>query len=417
MSSITVPPGAFNHGYSDLLCFPPAWTDYFIFFATNYVAHAATLITHPGETFRETGIASANALFIPGSGALRAFRFLILYLSPRLSGGKGHSNPLGQAARAGALCMLVESKMINEALWETEGTLRLFFGEHIRVVPSDREIFGICRLPPPGIDAPKYVLVEVPLHMPLRAYGQRLMRVGSDDDDSDSDSGPEPDVQLARNYNISKILISILQIVWGVITLYQTRRNQIALYGFGAFGLTVAPYAIMSIVNLAINLLRPEYATMYLVHSPAMEAAAAHHGFFQGMVASVDVDRMPAGAADVRPEDFTGGLSSFRDNLVQNCLEMLGYLLSALLPITLVGAYTGFRSGSDVHIAISWIMGWLIIGSVSSLWVRFANANAAASHVHPLWEVILVLPLWIPAMGGFVVVAQMLKDFGMCLSF
>jgi hypothetical protein len=76
--TITVPPNAQNHGDPGLICLPPIWADYFIFFATNYIAHAATLISVPGETLWEILISTANALFIPGSGALRAFRFLVL---------------------------------------------------------------------------------------------------------------------------------------------------------------------------------------------------------------------------------------------------------------------------------------------------------------------------------------------------
>jgi hypothetical protein len=94
---------------------------------------------------------------------------------------------------------------------------------------------------------------------------------------------------------------------------------------------------------------------------------------------------------------------------------MAGYLVTAILPIALVGGYTGFQSGSNIEIAVSWILGWLIVGSVSSLWVRIAGAYGGV--LHPIWGVILVLPLWVPAIGGLVVVGQMLKDFGICTSF
>jgi hypothetical protein len=40
----------------------------------------------------------------------------------------------------------------------------------------------------------------------------------------------------------------------------------IALFGYGAFGLIVAPYAIMSIVNLATNLVHSEYTDVDLAH-------------------------------------------------------------------------------------------------------------------------------------------------------
>ncbi|CZR69494.1 uncharacterized protein PAC_19394 [Phialocephala subalpina] len=409
--SVAVPPNAQNHGDPGLICLPPVWTDYFIFFATNYIAHAATLITHPGESLQETLIATANALFIPGSGALRAFRFLVLYLSPRLTRIERRTTPLGQAARAGALCMVVDERIISDAMQETEGTPRFFFGENIREVPRDRTIYGVCKFPEPGPRVPKYRLVEVPPNMPLRPWETHALSAAAGALDSDSsDTEPVPvEMQLSKNYNIPKILISILQILWGIVTLYKTRGNQIALYGCGAFGLTVAPYAIMSIINLATNLLRPEYATMYLVHSPEMGEAALHEGAeFRGIVASLDDNRTYA-------EDFTGALNIQSDNLLYFIFNLLGYLVIAILPIAIVGGYTHFQSGSNVKIQISWIIGWLIIGCVSTLWVRISAVYAAT--VHPLWEVVLVIPLWIPAIGGFVVVAEMLKDFGICTSF
>jgi hypothetical protein len=294
--------------------------------------------------------------------------------------------------------MIVEEKTISQLSAETGGAVQFFFGDNIRTVPLERAIHGVCTIPPPGRGVPKYRLVEVPANMPLRPWEPGIGAHGSDSSSDISDLEPAPiNMHLAKNYNIPKILISILQIVWGIITLYKARGNQIALYGYGAFGLTVAPYAIMSIINLATNLLRPEYATMYLVHKPEMNDAWDHRGEFRGIVASVDVPRVDEG-------DFVGTLTP----PMFFALNMLGYLVICILPIALVGGFTGFRTGSNVEIAISWVLGWLIIGSVSSLRVRIS----AAFWLHPIWEVLLVIPLWIPAIGGFVVVAQMIKDFG-----
>lgn len=51
----------------------------------------------------------------------------------------------------------------------------------------------------------------------------------------------------------------MVQIVFGMSTLYRTKGNQIERYGYAAYGLTVTPYALMSILNLAGNLMRPDY--------------------------------------------------------------------------------------------------------------------------------------------------------------
>jgi hypothetical protein len=50
------------------------------------------------------------------------------------------------------------------------------------------------------------------------------------------------------------------------LTAYRTHGDRIALFGYGTFDLTVAPYDIISIVNLATNLVRSEYTAVDLVH-------------------------------------------------------------------------------------------------------------------------------------------------------
>jgi len=48
---------------------------------------------------------------------------------------------------------------------------------------------------------------------------------------------------LASMYSFLKLLISLIQATWAIITLYRARGNQIDEYRYAAFGLTVAPYA------------------------------------------------------------------------------------------------------------------------------------------------------------------------------
>jgi hypothetical protein len=46
----TVPTNDSNHGDPNLLCRPSRWTDIATFFLGNYIAHAATIMTIPGES-------------------------------------------------------------------------------------------------------------------------------------------------------------------------------------------------------------------------------------------------------------------------------------------------------------------------------------------------------------------------------
>lgn len=62
---------------------------------------------------------------------------------------------------------------------------------------------------------------------------------------------------LSSNYNLPNGLIAIFQTLYASATLYQTQGDQIERYGYAAFGLTVAPYVVTSIVNLASTMLSP----------------------------------------------------------------------------------------------------------------------------------------------------------------
>jgi hypothetical protein len=77
--TLPVPDGTVNHGDKKLICIPPQWYQYLVFFLANYVAHAATLFSYPGQSLGETVFVAVNALFLPGSGALRAARLLVTH--------------------------------------------------------------------------------------------------------------------------------------------------------------------------------------------------------------------------------------------------------------------------------------------------------------------------------------------------
>lgn len=99
--TVFLPPGTTDHGSPGLICVPPQWTDFIVFFATNYFAHAATVVGRPGQSTAETVTGIIAALFAPGSGALRTLRYFIV----RPVAIRG--DELQRAAAAGALCMVV----------------------------------------------------------------------------------------------------------------------------------------------------------------------------------------------------------------------------------------------------------------------------------------------------------------------
>lgn len=237
--TIQLPEGTTNHGDPHLICTPATWKDLLLFYITNYFIHAATLPTAPGESKREIVFAVINALFIPGFGVLRVIRRVVMYPSLR----RGLS-PVEQACAAGALCMVMHqasikalcrskqrasdqnpesSHMRPESSWVTE-TLEETTGGGTDDIPPDRNIHGVCELPPGS----SYRLITVPFGVALREKQRG----------HDVSVGSNLDVKfrLGMDYSIVKAMFSLVQIIAGSITIYRARGDQITQYGYGSFG-------------------------------------------------------------------------------------------------------------------------------------------------------------------------------------
>ena len=101
--TITVPMGTSNHGDPNIICLPSKWTDVLLFYAVNYLAHAVTVKSYPGEKLQYTAYYIVVALLYPYSGLLRGMEAI----SRRAAWCRG--NELQRAARAGALCVVVRN--------------------------------------------------------------------------------------------------------------------------------------------------------------------------------------------------------------------------------------------------------------------------------------------------------------------
>jgi hypothetical protein len=86
-----------------------------------------------------------------------------------------------------------------------------------------------------------------------------------------------PQCTVSSSYNVPQVLISVVQLIFALVTLYRTRGDQLNKYGYSAFGLTVLPYFIMSLINLAGNIVTPTYSNLYLVHSRELEEFERFH--------------------------------------------------------------------------------------------------------------------------------------------
>lgn len=282
---------------------------------------------------------------------------------------------------------------------------------------------------------------------------------------------------ISSSYNILKILVSIGQLVYAAITLYETRGNQISVYGYAAFGLTVAPYIWMSMVNLIGNLICPQYPTMFLVNSSALDELrnkVKQHGM---------EDRYPldstVGRISKETEEkviYSYGTVLRGDNALSMALEMfyntrdgdrvtgilrvyIAYAIAAA-PIAIVGAISLFKPGNSAPHQRVWTMLWLCLGPmvgtglgtismafVESRPVLWRSVGVRREECHrsddykstddqgdadtrpPWWErdnsgafkvmtalfILFTAAYMAPAIGGFVVVGQMLNEYGSCV--
>lgn len=229
-------------------------------------------------------------------------------------------------------------------------------------------------------------------------------------------------IRLSYDYSVSKAAISFLQGAWSSIVLYKTRGDQIDRYGFAAFGLTVAPYAVMSTVNLLANLVTPTYPAMFMIRTPAMEEAEHEGGFFEGHIGDVELvtDPRSGRARSIAQYLWKGDL----DNRHSSSL-LKGVLF--LSPIAIVGGLSGFKKGQSTAVQQGFTMAWLACGIIMvidltsrpslSLLRIFGDTEALSTGTYTgaIFGILLFAILYAtPAVGSMVIVAKMVREYGVC---
>lgn len=295
---------------------------------------------------------------------------------------------------------------------------------------------------------------------------------------------------IPSSYNARKSLVAVLQAVSAIVTLYQSKGHQIDRFGYAAFGLTVVPYALMSVINLCANLFCPEYAAMYLVRNQALQnlqhrvedtkdesarqvvtphdigiAGQAGLGSVQADQSAEDQkqpDQAQKAHDDHEDQAFeisgtVGTLSLESDRVIQQDLDRQissatyrditdlrqlefdsrkfisafpSFLVTAVVVIAIVGGVSGFHKGSSTPAQRVWTMMWLSFGLGIGVIMNPAEMleDRAVLNLGPMgapssgWErvkwvlsaVFFPIGLAVPAIGGLVVVAQMINSYGVC---
>lgn len=83
---------------------------------------------------------------------------------------------------------------------------------------------------------------------------------------------------IFSNYGLLKTMFAIIQTLFATVSLYEATGDQIHQLGYAAFGLTVAPYLLMSLVNALSGVFCPEYPSLFLIESSVLLEARSRPG-------------------------------------------------------------------------------------------------------------------------------------------
>lgn len=216
--------------------------------------------------------------------------------------------------------------------------------------------------------------------------------------------------------------------MWAIITLYRARGDQIQEFGYAAFGLTVAPYAFMSVMNIIASSLSPEYPAIFLVRTPMMAEAESKGGFFVG---EIHFQEIKDSRHTYQPPRMSGRTSSFIDN---RCCWLLAALaaLVGCIPLVVIGSLSGFQPQRSSALQRGFTKSWVVLGVLGGPiigcmdhYIRrrrdcfarlgFDRGLCMGSGTRFCFRyAVLLLYFGVPAIGGMVMVGQMMHSFGAC---
>ncbi|KAK4450922.1 hypothetical protein QBC34DRAFT_447894 [Podospora aff. communis PSN243] len=471
--TIVVPEGTTNYGNPQLLCTPARWYDYILFIFANYLAHAATVVPTPGQDIEASICAVLLALILPGSAVARAVTVILRRAATE------SKDPLKRAARAGALCIVL--KKPTNGFWASMRDIENGRGDAAlpASMPPPRP-FGIpdeVAVQEPEVEDPNVKgmtrseegpgteKAESQVQLPRRRFfpletwdnpslgyepiphGSLIhgeywldkdyylalvpptglpnlkLDVGeepsSPDDSSDSGfphfhrSGP----LVTSSYNLAKLLIGLLQTIWAFITIYRARGNQIQQYGYAAFGLTVAPYATMSIINTIANIMTPEYPSIFVLRTDLLRGLESERkARFQGALDVVEIPEPQDQPNQQTSRNFLSRLGSWLDSkafprtdypAVRAPFFLTTSFILSLVPLAIVGGLSGFRNENSTQMQRGFTMSWLALGIVYGVNIS-SRPNGIGVGVN------FVLIFAAPIFGGMAIVGKMIHDYGVC---
>ncbi|GAB1315901.1 hypothetical protein MFIFM68171_06111 [Madurella fahalii] len=272
-------PGVSDHGKPNLVCFPTKVVEVVIFFLINHLIHAGSVQIGPGVSGFGAFIMMAQCLLNPATGIDQ----------DSVKDGVEKETPSTETKQPRTYrCRIARN-------WEIDGPRSVWWSDvtegRVGGTDVDSTVFGGFSLPPGyrWITVPRNVAVEPLDTSPSSPSAASTSSPASASDPASAaaattvDPGLETRQQaavmgLSATYSVIQPLAAVVQTASAGITLYRTRGDQIDRYGFTAFGLTVVPYLIMSIINFFAHIAIPKYRALFVVQSDIFEEAVARSG-------------------------------------------------------------------------------------------------------------------------------------------
>ncbi|KDQ55137.1 hypothetical protein JAAARDRAFT_342022 [Jaapia argillacea MUCL 33604] len=268
-----------------VICLPTTWVDILIFFGTNYIAHAATIPSIPAAPWYDTASWTFIILLVPFGGLGKSIGLIIRHLF-------SEGGDLQKAAARGAMAVVTRSKDWEPSFDNPEEVYVKLprFGESKESSSSAR--------PSAEIRLCQSVTVTRAInHHRMRIHGKVDLPHGYElalpNFDFLSEYFPfrshnNDSITLTRSQSYVKMAVSIAQLVYSTITIYRTRGNQLDRYGYAAFGLSVFPYAFMSLANFICIGVVGEYTHLNLLRTDIMREAERRGGSFDGAIGRIE---------------------------------------------------------------------------------------------------------------------------------
>ncbi|PCH43193.1 hypothetical protein WOLCODRAFT_153255 [Wolfiporia cocos MD-104 SS10] len=276
-----------------------------VFLTTNYASHAATVPGIPGGKWHDHLLLNLIALFLPFAGLGRSVSLVL----DRILLGR---HQLYQAWAGRALAFVC-----RKADWEPpEGREDVVFaqlpiGYHDIDETVAEASYASFNILPVRKDNEVNPYDEADVLSGCDIHGTMSLPAGYGWATLERDyfyaitkqtlQDPEK-IRIARSQSYLKMVISVIQVLFASYTLYDTRGDQIDRYGYAAYGLTVIPYVIMSVVNLVAVGLVADYPCLYVVRTSILEEAASRPGaLFDGVIGTLKSPATEAAYTDITP--------------------------------------------------------------------------------------------------------------------